>query len=225
MACRNFYYMAKSNSGKYKARSIAIEWQLALRASQYKTALFVGLLIFGSLVMCLPAFFHVIQQRSGHQINDFLVNSLPSIDLSIPIFVVLWSVISLAVLRSLQNPQQFLTTLYAIIFLLLFRFLSITLVALEPPVGLIPIMDPVSNLTYGHADFITKDLFFSGHTSSMFLSFLCLSRKPEKTFALVATFVIAIFVLIQHVHYTIDVLAAPFFTYLSYRLSKKMTQG
>lgn len=216
--------MAKLNSGKYSAKSVALEWQIALKASQYKTALFVGLLIFGSLVMCLPAFFHVIQQRSGHQINDFLVNALPSVDLSIPIFVVLWSVISLAVLRSLQNPQQFLTTLYAIIFLLLFRFLSISLVALDPPNGLIPIMDPVSNLTYGHADFITKDLFFSGHTSSMFLSFLCLSRKPEKTFALVATFVIAIFVLIQHVHYTIDVLAAPFFTFLSYRLSKKMTQ-
>jgi len=210
---------------KYTAKSAAFQWQHALKASQYKTALFVGLLILGALIMCLPAFFHVIQQRPGHLItNDFLVNNLPAMDLSVPIFVVLWSVISLALLRAFQHPQQFLTTLYAVIIFLLFRYLSISLVALDPPVGLIPIKDPVSNLTYGHADFITKDLFFSGHTSSMFLSFLCLQRKPEKTFALVATFVIAIFVLIQHVHYTIDVLAAPFFTYLSYRLSKKITQ-
>ncbi|WP_447640216.1 MULTISPECIES: phosphatase PAP2-related protein [Chitinophagaceae] len=216
--------MAKWNSNKYSAKSVALGWQSALKISQYKTALFIGLLLVGALVMCLPAFFHVIQLRPGHQINDAFVNALPAVDLSIPIFVVLWSVISLALLRSLQNPRQFLVTLYAMIFLLLFRYLSISLVALEPPVGLIPIVDPVSNLTYGHADFITKDLFFSGHTSSMFLSFLCLHRRPEKTFALVATFVIAIFVLVQHVHYTIDVLAAPFFTYLSYRLSKKMTQ-
>lgn len=212
-------------SNKYSAKSLAIEWQHALKVSQYKTALFVGLLIFGALVMCLPAFFHVIEQRPGYHINDKLVHVLPSVDLSIPIFVVLWSVISLAVLRSLQNPQQFLTTLFAIIFVLLFRYLSISLIALEPPSGLIPISDPVSNVLYGHADFITKDLFFSGHTSSMFLSFLCLQRKPERTFALVATFVIAICVLVQHVHYTVDVLAAPFFTYLSYWLSKKMTQG
>lgn len=217
--------MSRLNLGKYSPKSIAIEWQLALKGSQYKIALFVGLLTFCSLVMCLPAFFHVIELRSGHQIHDYLLQVIPAYDLSIPIFVVLWSVISLAVLRSLQNPQQFLTTLYAVIILLLFRYLSISIVALDAPAGLIPIMDPVSNLTYGHADFITKDLFFSGHTSSMFLSFLCLSRKPEKTFALVATFVIAIFVLIQHVHYTIDVLAAPFFTYLSYYLSKKIVQG
>lgn len=215
--------MAKLNN-KYSAKSIALEWQHALKISQYKTTLFIGLLLFGALVMCLPAFFHVIEQRPGYQIHDKLVQALPAVDLSIPIFVVLWSVISLAVLRAFQNPQQFLVTLFAIIFLLLFRYLTISLVALDPPAGLIPIRDPVSNLTYGHDDFITKDLFFSGHTSSMFLSFLCLQRKPEKIFALVATFVIAIFVLVQHVHYTVDVLAAPIFTYLSYRLSRKMTQ-
>lgn len=216
--------MEKIRDEKISAKSIALGWQHALKASEYKTALFVGLLIFGALVMCLPAFFHVIEARPGHRINDFVEKILPPVDLSIPIFLVLWSVISLAVLRSFQNPQQFLTTLYAIVFLLLFRYLSISLVALEPPTGLIPISDPVSNVLYGHNNFITKDLFFSGHTSSMFLSFLCLSRRPEKTFALVATFVIAIFVLVQHVHYVIDVLAAPVFTYLSFRLSKKMTQ-
>ncbi|MFT4202712.1 MAG: phosphatase PAP2-related protein [Chitinophagaceae bacterium] len=216
--------MAKLNNNKYSSKGVALEWQHALKVSQYKTALFIGLLLVAILVMCLPAFFHVIQQRPGYQIHDWLVDALPSANLSIPIFVVLWSVISLGVLRAFQQPQQFLTTLYGMIFLLLFRYLSISLVALDPPIGLIPITDPVSNLTYGHADFITKDLFFSGHTSSMFLAFLCLQRRPEKIFALVATFVIAIFVLVQHVHYTIDVLAAPFFTYLSYRLGKKMTQ-
>lgn len=217
--------MAKLNSNKYTAKSIALGWQDALKVTQYKMALFIGLLLVGALVMCLPAFFHVIEQRSGHQITgDILVNALPSVDLSIPIFVVLWSVISLAMLRSLQNPQQFLLMIYSVIFLLLFRYLAISLVALDPPAGLVPIQDPVSNLTYGHADYITKDLFFSGHTSSMFVCFLLLQRKPEKIFALVATFVIAIFVLVQHVHYTIDVLAAPFFTYLSYRLGKKMVQ-
>lgn len=38
----------------------------------------------------------------------------------------------------------------------------------------------------------------------------------------IGTVLVGACVLLQHVHYTIDVVAAPFFTYAAYRISKKL---
>ena len=105
------------------------------------------------------------------------------------------------------------------ILLTLSRFITITLFPLEPPLNLIELVDPLSNAFYGKS-FVTKDLFFSGHTSSALMIFLCLEKKREKLFTLVATCVVGFGVLVQHIHYTIDVLAVPFFTYGCFWLAK-----
>lgn len=75
----------------------------------------------------------------------------------------------------------------------------------------------------GTGKFITKDLFFSGHTSIQFLIFLCFRNKIDKIVALAASVAVACLVLIQHVHYTVDVLAAFVFTYIIYRMGKLVT--
>ena len=96
------------------------------------------------------------------------------------------------------------------------------MVPLDPPDGLIRLNDPLTSMVYGGKDkFMPKDLFFSGHTSNMFLMCLCLTKKTDKYLAFIATIAVGILVLVQHVHYTIDVLAAFFFTYIIYRVSKK----
>lgn len=102
------------------------------------------------------------------------------------------------------------------------RLLCISIFALDPPPGLIGLKDPLTSLTYGGTDvFITKDLFFSGHTSNLFLIYLCLQKKRDKQFALLATFIVGILVLVQHVHYTIDVIAAIIFTWCLFTLAKR----
>ena len=97
-----------------------------------------------------------------------------------------------------------------------------SLFPLNPPVGLVPLSDPFLKPFYG-SNVITKDLFFSGHTGSVFLIFLILRKKWEKIFALVATILVGILLLIQHIHYTIDVIFAPVFVYVVYFLAKKVT--
>ena len=123
--------------------------------------------------------------------------------------------------RAIYKPELLLLFLWGFIFLSISRFITIFLFPLNPPEQLIELSDPITNIFYGKKHgFITKDLFYSGHTSTQFLMFLCFTKKTDKILSLISTILIGIFVLVQHIHYSIDVLAAPILTYYVYLLGK-----
>ena len=196
-------------------------WKINWQSSDYRKKLITGLILISFILFSLPFFFQAIEQRNGISFNDYLLSWLPAYDLSIYIFTVIWSMTLLTFSRFKQDPNIFLTFLWGFILINLSRFVSIGLIPLNAPADLIPIHDPISNHFYG-PKFITKDLFFSGHTAAMFLMFLCLKKRTDKILALLATIIIGIAVLIQHVHYTIDVIMAPFITYFLWIGSKKI---
>jgi hypothetical protein len=68
---------------------------------------------------------------------------------------------------------------------------------------------------------VTKDLFFSGHTSIMTLNFLCLEKRSDKIIGIVSAIAVAILLMVQHIHYTIDIVAAPIVTYICFSFTKK----
>jgi hypothetical protein len=202
-----------------------LPWKEAVQISCFKIRLIIVSLIFIGILITFPYFFQYIEHREGYVLTDLLVDNIKPVDVSVPIFLFIWSTTLLLFIRCLRNPMMLLISLYSFIILTLLRMTTISLVPLNPPAGLIPLIDPISNFFYGKTDFITKDLFFSGHTSSQFLFFLCLQRRKDKIFALASTFIVGSLVLIQHVHYTIDVLAAPPLTYLCYLAGKRIASG
>jgi PAP2 superfamily C-terminal len=178
----------------------------------------VWLLIF-PLLSVFHLFFTHIEKREGIVLNDWLLNQIPVHNVSLPVFIFIWGAALLAIIRCVKNPQILLLLLWTYLLASISRIVCIWMIPLNAPPHLIPLIDPLTNFFYGK-QYITKDLFFSGHTSSVFMVFLGLRKKRDKIFALISVLCLSILLLIQHIHYTIDILAAPVATYLCFRLAK-----
>jgi hypothetical protein len=178
----------------------------------------IGTLLMLVVVFILPSFFGYIEKRKGVLLNDWILGAVPPHNVSILIFVVIWGMILLIAIRAIYNPSIYISYCWTLIFVCIARLICISAVPLAPPIGLIPLTDPLTGVFYGNA-VITKDLFFSGHTAILTLIFLCLEKRTDKIIALFAVVAVAILLIVQHIHYTIDILAAPIIVYGLYRLT------
>jgi len=167
----------------------------------------------------LPAFFNLIQKRTGPVLDDWVLAAIPARNVSWEIFTVIWGMGFYSLWRGIEKPTIYINYLWTFIFVTILRVLAISLIPLDPPKGLIVLTDPLTGVFYGQST-ITKDLFFSGHTSILFLTILCLEKKNDKIIASIATLIVACLLLVQHVHYTIDIIAAPIIIYPVFRFVK-----
>lgn len=198
-------------------------WRLAWPILVFRVKLIVGLLTMTLIIYFLHDFFQFIQIRPGFLWKDPLLHVLPARDVSDLIFLILYPITGYLCWKVRKNAKLGITALWGYIFMCLGRMITISLVPLDPPTGLIYLSDPFSIIFYGD-NLITKDLFFSGHTATLVLIGLCLEDRMEKYLVFVAAGILGGLLLIQHIHYTADVLAAPFFSYLFWYLGKRITE-
>ncbi|HWB26569.1 MAG TPA: phosphatase PAP2-related protein [Chitinophagaceae bacterium] len=198
-----------------------LTWKRAISIRSFTIKLITGLALLAVLFFIFPVFFEHIQQRQGIVLNDFVLSNIPAINVSVPLFICIWLPGLLIAYRALKSPAIFINFLWSFLFLSAFRITTISVTALNPPKNLVILADPILSKFYGN-NFITKDLFFSGHTATIFLMYLCLQKATDRIFALIAALLIGAFVLIQHVHYTIDVVFAIPFAYLACYLGLKV---
>ena len=199
--------------------SLKDNWTAIWNSRYRRYQIIIGPVIMLGIIFTLPFFFAHIQKRKGAVLNDWLLASIPPHDVSVLIFALIWGMVILIVVRAINNPSIIITFVWTLIFVYIVRFFTLSVVALDPPAGLVPLADPLSSAFF-RSGAITKDLFFSGHTSDMVLIYLCLQRRTDKIIALIAAFAVACLLLVQHIHYTIDVLAAPIVVYPCYRLTR-----
>jgi hypothetical protein len=194
-------------------------WKEAWGSPVKRSRLIIIIVLIPVFIFSLPYFFNYIEKRQGVVLNDLLLAQIPPHNISVLIFAIIWGMILLMLYRSIHSPSILITYCLTLAVVTAVRITCIYLVPLNPPVGFIPLVDPISGVFYGEAN-ITKDLFFSGHTATLVTIFLSLKRKTDRRIALIAVITVAVSLLVQHIHYTIDILAAPVITYWCYCLTR-----
>jgi len=210
------------------ALNIFVKGYLDLLRSNWSAVItdkkFVQLAVF-TLLSIVPLYFYLVpylqfvEHRPGKILNDSLLDLLQPKDVSTLIFSIQYVSATIMILYFLRLPWQLIRSIQIFIVLQYLRNLCLYFIPLGPPQGIIPLHDPVLEMiAYQHKPLL-QDLFFSGHTASCVI-FILLSRENFYLFIgfLMVTALIIYLLLVQHCHYTIDILGGIVFAVIAYQL-------
>lgn len=165
------------------------------------------------------AFSYSVRPTSRY-VGDLILDNLQSIDISFIIIEGALLSIVLSTVFVLQRPRYILFTLKALALFIIIRafFISLTHIGIYPE-HIAPGFGVFDGI-YSYLNF-QIGLFFSGHTGLPILMALIFWEhpRPRLTFLLISL-VFAVAVLVAHVHYSIDVFAAPFMAYGIFKIAQ-----
>jgi hypothetical protein len=185
------------------------------KRSKYEFIFTSGLLIV--ILFLLSRFLLFVEHRPGIIPDDPLLKLFQPINLTWLTFLLIYGGLAIAIFYFAGEPERLVFAIQVYIVMVLVRIIAMYVVPFDPPSSMIQLKDPIVEYI-GTGQQMNKDLFFSGHTATMFLLYLTSGKKYYRILFFSFTIIVAICVLIQHVHYAIDVFAAPFFTFGSYYL-------
>jgi len=197
--------------------SYSHRWIHAWNKPSFRIQLAITIALLLCILYFIPIFFNYIQNREGKTLNDQVLDLIGPVDVSWITFTLIYTSLLSGLISLSHSPQRLLMSLQAYCILTFIRMLCISLTPLNEPAGIIVLKDPLVEILSYSGKVITKDLFFSGHVSTTFLLFLCVTNRWLKKVLLLATVLIAVLILIQHVHYTVDVVIAPLFGFIAYK--------
>lgn len=197
-----------------------MSWREFLKEKKNKIELVVTFLLLSVVISALTNFLNFVEVRKGVALSDPILNLFKPVDLTWLIFALIYVSLIAGIISLAKNPKRLLFTVQLYTLMVAVRIVAMYLLPLEPPVKMIVLNDPFVEY-FGTGQTLTKDLFFSGHTATLLILYLVSENKMMKIVFLISTIAVAISVLLQHVHYSIDVFAAVFFTYACYKLVLK----
>ena len=160
---------------------------------------------------------HYATESASNPVTDIILNNVPVFDVD-GIFLygplIFWLFVTFLFLK---EPKRIPFILKSVALFVLIRSLFVTLTHIGP--------FPDQSIIHGPQNFFESlmfggDLFFSGHTGLPFLLALIFAKDKRLLvlFTAIAIF-FGIVVLLGHLHYSIDVLAAFFITYTIYHIA------
>jgi len=195
-------------------------WLEAYKLKNVQYKLLISIVFLAAALYFYSAFLGYVERRNGFSFNDPVLSLFIPIDLTWLIFSAIYLSLISGIVILVRNPLRLTLAIQVYTLMILVRMAAMYTLPFNPPPGMIPLNDPFVQF-FGTGKLLTKDLFFSGHTATLFLLFLIIDKKPFKQLYLLLTILVAVGVLLQHVHYFIDVFAAPFFTYGCYIIVKR----
>lgn len=190
-------------------------WKLFLSEKKNKTLFYV---VIGSLACILFIFLNFLtynENRRGFEFNDPVLRLFSPRDLSLFTFLLTYLTALAGIIISLNKPEVFLKLLACYGIMTVIRMFCLYALPFDPPRDIIPLQDIFLRLSFYSGRDNLRDLFFSGHTATLFLfAFIFNERKLKLIFMAIAV-TVGVSLIIQHVHYSVDVIAAPIFAFIS----------
>lgn len=172
----------------------------------------------------LYAFAYSLRPTSNH-VGDIILDNIPVVDLNFIIIEGALIAIILGTLFVFSKPRYVLFTLKTLALFIIIRalFISLTHVGIHPD-NLAPGLG-LFDAIYLYLNFQTG-LFFSGHTGlPLLIAFIFWDIPWVRYTLLLLSFVFGVAVLLAHIHYSIDVFAAPFMAYGIFKIAKSLFPG
>jgi len=197
------------------------EWSTLWSNKVYLAVWISYLLLVLANIKLVSAFLVFNESRhGGFLLNDWVLNMIEPSNVSTLLFAITWVCIFFSLPIALRTPRRAMVFFISILILGISRCICLYVLPLTPPEGIIPLRDTFIEGSFYGDQVLVRDLFFSGHTASLALLTFIVDVKWIKYILGVCTLIVAILLLKQHVHYTLDVVVAPLAAFLAYRLAK-----
>lgn len=197
-------------------------WQASWPDKKFRIQFVLTFLFLALLLFSLSYFFAFIEAREGYRFNDVILNLSPPFDVSLYTFFIIYSAAILTIINVAPMPLLFLRAVQTYALILVFRLVTLYFTPLAAPENIIPLNDPfIEHFFYGQVR-ITKDLFFSGHVATVCLLYVVNPNKKLKWFYVCVIVLVSVLIMIQRVHYSFDVFAAPLFVWLAWKITGRI---
>lgn len=216
---RQLFYNSLMSYLTKHLQEIKQAWKEILSDRSYRVKFIITIILLALVLFIIAKFLDYNEARPGFSFADPFLSHFMPIDVTWITFILIYGALVVGLISLLKLPKRMLTTLQSYILVIALRIITIYFLPLNAPFHIIPLQDPFVEF-FGGGKTMLKDLFFSGHTSTMFLLALTARNKNLKWIFVVCTILVAACVLAQHVHYTIDVIVAPVIAYTCYRISR-----
>ena len=197
-------------------------WNIFLSQKRNRNILFGSVIALAATLFCFLHFLTYNESRIGFVFHDPVLGLFEPFNISLLTFIVTYSFAVAGIAIALRTPVLFIRLMQGYTIMTLIRVVCLYFVPLEPPADIIPLYDLLLKVSFYSGRDNLKDLFFSGHTASIFLFAFVFKERKLKIIFLTGSVAVALLVVLQHVHYSIDVIAAPLVSWLSLKIQEKL---
>lgn len=197
-------------------------WRAALGVRGFRDQLLVAVIGWLVLMILMRVFLEYVVTRGGILMDDPLLPLFAPIDLHWITYSLIYAGFLLGIVTLILRPYSLLVAVRGFVFLILLRIVCLYLMPLNPPADNIPLVDPFLRLP-GVRPTLSRDLFFSGHTATISLLAYAIPWRDLRIIMAFVVLVLSVFLFLQHVHYTIDLVAAPCFAYVAQGVARRTT--
>ena len=201
-----------------KSKNFLSTWKAELADKNFRNSFFVTVISTLITLLLFTNYRIYNETRIGVEIPDPFLSLFSPIDLTWSTFILIYLGLITGLYFFIQRPRVLVHALLTYTILVLFRMLLMYSLPLESPHDIISLRDPFVE-QFGTGIPLDKDYFFSGHTATMFMMYLLIYTPVLKKIFLVGSTLVGLSVILQHTHYTVDVLVAPFVAYTSFRIA------